>query len=239
LASDRDTTVYVVLNVGETNRVAGDTEAVWMKPSDHVRVHGAAPVRTAEIVVLWPAQIVAVPETTAVGCGITLRVAEAVPPVPPFVDVTLPVTLFFVPEVVATTATVIEQEAPGVAIAPPVKETLPLPATAVKVPPQVFVAAGVPATTTPAGKLSVTPTPVRPTGFPAGFVIVIVSVEGSFSATVAGEKDFAIVGGASNVSVSVAELFAGVGSVTPPGAATVAVFASVPVAVGATVQLAV
>ena len=33
-----------------------------------------------------------------------------------------------------------------------------------------------------------------------------------------------------NVSLSVAELFAGVGSVTPPGAATVAVFTNVPVA---------
>jgi hypothetical protein len=44
---------------------------------------------------------------------------------------------------------------------------------------------------------------------------------------------------ADSVSVSVAELFPGVGSVTPPGAVTVAVFESVPVAVGATVQLAV
>jgi hypothetical protein len=204
-----------------------------------VRVHGVAPVRAAEIVVLWPAQIVAVPETTAVGCGVTLRVAEAVPPVPPFVDVTLPVTLFFAPEVVATTATLTEHEAPGVAIAPPVRETLPEPATAVKVPPQVFVAAGVPATTTPAGKASVTPTPVSPTGLDAGFVIVIVSVEGWFRMTVAGEKDFAIVGAESTESVSVAELLPGVGSVTPAGAVTVAVFESVPVAVGATVQFTV
>lgn len=41
------------------------------------------------------------------------------------------------------------------------------------------------------------------------------------------------------VSVSVAELFPGVGSVTPAAAATVAVFDSVPVAAPLTVQLAV
>src|SRR6201999_2166664 len=41
------------------------------------------------------------------------------------------------------------------------------------------------------------------------------------------------------VSVSVAELLPGVGSVTPPGAVTVAVLLSVPVAAGETVQLAV
>src|SRR6185436_2247721 len=44
---------------------------------------------------------------------------------------------------------------------------------------------------------------------------------------------------APNVSVSVAELLPGVGSVTPPGAATVAVLERVPVADGEIVQLAV
>src|SRR6185295_7198944 len=42
-----------------------------------------------------------------------------------------------------------------------------------------------------------------------------------------------------SVSVSVAELFPGAGSVTPPGAATVAVLESVPVADAEIVQLAV
>ena len=41
------------------------------------------------------------------------------------------------------------------------------------------------------------------------------------------------------VSVSVAELLPGVGSVTPPGAVTVAVFASVPVAVAESVAVTV
>ena len=44
---------------------------------------------------------------------------------------------------------------------------------------------------------------------------------------------------APSVSVSVAELLPGVGSVTPAGAVTVAVFDSVPVAAAEIVQLAV
>ena len=44
---------------------------------------------------------------------------------------------------------------------------------------------------------------------------------------------------AASVSLSVAELLPGVGSVTPPGAATVAVLLSVPVAEAEIVQLAV
>ena len=44
---------------------------------------------------------------------------------------------------------------------------------------------------------------------------------------------------AAKVSVSVAELLPGVGSVTPAGAATVAVLLRVPVALAETVQLAV
>ena len=42
-----------------------------------------------------------------------------------------------------------------------------------------------------------------------------------------------------SVSLSVAELLPGVGSVTPPGAATVAVLASVPLAAAEIAQLAV
>lgn len=105
----------------------------------------------------------------------------------------------FVPVVVATTATLTEQEAPGDAMVPPVRETVVAPAVAVNVPPHVFVAAGVAATCRPAGKLSVTETPVSPTVFAAGFVIVIVKVDGWFRRTVAGVKLFAIVGGATTV----------------------------------------
>jgi hypothetical protein len=44
---------------------------------------------------------------------------------------------------------------------------------------------------------------------------------------------------AESVSVSVAELLPGVGSVTPPGAVTVAVLLSVPIALAMIAQLAV
>jgi len=48
-----------------------------------------------------------------------------------------------------------------------------------------------------------------------------------------------VIVGQAMLSVSVAELFPGVGSVTPPGAVTVAVLESVPVAPAEIVQLAV
>jgi hypothetical protein len=184
-----------MVNVGDTDRVAGDVATVWTKPSDHVTVHGVAPVRAAEIVVLCPAQMIADPETTAVGSGITFSVAVAVPPVPPSVEVTFPVTFVFTPEVVASTATLTEHEAPGAARTPPVRETEVAPATGANTPPQVFVDPGAPATCTPAGKVSVTPIPVRPIGLAAGFVIVIVRVVTWFRRTCAGENAFAIVGG--------------------------------------------
>jgi hypothetical protein len=128
-------------------------------------------------VVLWPAQIVAVPETTAVGGGTKVRRAVAVPPVPPSVEVTVPVTFVLSPLVVPVTPTLRAQELPGVAMAPPVNVTVVAPAAAVNVPPQLFVALGVAATCTPAGKASATAIPVRPTVLTAGFVIVIVRVD--------------------------------------------------------------
>ena len=59
--------------------------------------------------------------------------------------------------------------------------------------------------------------------------------------TVATPSDFVMVKSAVGlmVSVSVAELLPGVGSVTPPGAATVAVLTSVPVAVAESVAVTV
>ena len=187
------------MKVGETVRVAGDAVTFCTTPSDHVTVQGVAPVRTAVIVVLWPAQIVAVPETTAVGGGTTVSTAVAVPPVPPSVEATFPVTFVLSPLVVPVTTTLTEQEAPGDAIAPPERVMVVAPAAGPKVPPQVFVADGVAATASPAGKASVTPIPVNPVGLVPGFVIVIVKVDGWFRRTVAGVKLFAIVGGATTV----------------------------------------
>lgn len=65
-----------------------------------------------------------------------------------------------VPVVVAVTLTEIAQEADAARV-PPDRLMLPDAATAVTVPPQVFVTEGVAATTTPAGRVSVKATPER------------------------------------------------------------------------------
>src|SRR6266566_2782177 len=80
--------------------------------------------------------IEAAPNAFAIVGGVaTVMLAEAVFPVPPLVELTAPVVLFFVPEVVAFTFTETEHEL-LTATVPPVKLTLPLPAVAVVVPPQ-------------------------------------------------------------------------------------------------------
>jgi hypothetical protein len=90
-----------------------------------------------------------------------------------------------------------------------------------------------------AGKVSATVAAVTFDG-PA-FVAVIVYVTLLPGTTVATPSVFVIERSAVglSVSVSVAELLPGVGSVTPPGAVTVAVFERVPVAVAETVAVTV
>ena len=90
-----------------------------------------------------------------------------------------------------------------------------------------------------AGKVSVTVAPVALLGPELLAVIVYVTVPPGVavatpSVTVIDRSALAL-----SVSVSVAVLFPGVGSVTPPGATTVAVLLSVPVALAEIVQLAV
>jgi hypothetical protein len=93
------------------------------------------------------------------GGATTLMLAEAVPPVPPSVDVTLPVVLFFVPPVVPVTFTEKVQEL-LVAIVPADKLRALVPAVAVIVPlPQVPVKPFGVETTNPAGSVSVKATP--------------------------------------------------------------------------------
>ena len=96
------------------------------------------------------------------GGATTLMLAEAVPPVPPSVEVTLPVVLFLVPAVVPVTFTANVQELLA-AIVPPERLTAPEPAVAVTVPlPQVPVSPFGVETTRPAGSASLNATPVIP-----------------------------------------------------------------------------
>ena len=58
---------------GLTERVAGEEATpLCVTPSDHVTLHGPAPVSAAEIVVAPPAQTAAVPDTVAVGSALTV-----------------------------------------------------------------------------------------------------------------------------------------------------------------------
>jgi len=92
--------------------------------------------------------------------GTTVRLAVAVLPLPPSVDVTAPVLLFCMPVETAVTLTVNEQE-PETARVDPARLTEVDPATAAIVPlHEPTTPLGV-ATTSPVGKVSVKPTPLR------------------------------------------------------------------------------
>jgi hypothetical protein len=113
---------------------------------------------------------------TMLGGESTVNVSVLVFPVPPLVEVTLPVVLTLAPLVVAVTATVTVQ-VPLAAMVPPEKPNDVFPAAGANVgePHPVAEALGVPATCRPAGNESVNATPVSDVP-EFGFVIVNVSV---------------------------------------------------------------
>ena len=135
-----------------------------------------------------------------VGGLATVMLADAVLPVPPFVEVTAPVVLFFTPDVVPVTFTEIEHEL-LIATVPVLRATLPLPAMAVAVPPQVLVSPFGVATAMPDGSGSVKATPVNATVFAAGFVIVKLRLVVPFTGIVAAPKVLLMLGGATTDSV--------------------------------------
>jgi hypothetical protein len=123
--------------------------------------------------------------------------AEAVPPVPPSIEVIAPVVLFFTPPLVAVTFTVMVQEAPAARV-PAASVICPDPATAVVAPEQVPVKPLGVATTRPAGSASLNAIPVSP-AVPFGLVMVKVSEVEPLSGMVGAPKALAIVGGAITV----------------------------------------
>src|SRR5581483_1460742 len=80
------------------------------------------------------------------------------------------------------------------ATVPPLRDTLPAPATAVKVPPQVLTTPGVGPTAMFAGKVSVKATPLSESPV-FGFVIVNCKVVTPPTVTVGAPNDFAMLGG--------------------------------------------
>src|ERR1700728_1289721 len=134
------------------------------------------------------------------GCGgcwlgpATTRLGEADSPFPPSFEVTLPVTLFCMPEVVPVTFTAKVHEAPAARVAPE-RLTLFEPADAAIVPPPQFPVKplGV-LTTCPEGKVSVKPMPLRELAV-LGFERLKVSDVLPFRAMLAAPNAFEIVGG--------------------------------------------
>jgi hypothetical protein len=128
----------------------------------------------------------------------TVKLAEAVLPVPPFVEVTAPVVLVYWPEAAPVTVT-LNWHWPFAAMVAPVK-AIPVGAVVVSVPPQTVAEAL--ATVSPVGRVSVNATPVSATVFAAGLVMVKVSEVVAFSAIVDGLKAFVIDGGATTLMLA-------------------------------------
>lgn len=139
--------------------------------------------------------------------GLTDNVAEAVSPVPPFVEVTAPLVFNLAPSVIAVTETLTVQ-VPETGMAPPEKEMEVAYAIGEKVglPQLDVVGFGGEATFIPVGKVSLNATPVKVVVFCAGLVRVNVSVLTPLIRMVEGLKILLIVGGDATVRVAMAAL---------------------------------
>src|SRR6266849_2505829 len=184
-----------------TTRPAGSVSVNAIPVSEMVLIAGFVMVKL-KLVEPFNGIVAAPKDLVMVGGLATVTLADAVLPVPPFVEVTFPVVLFFTPEVVPVTLTVSVQVL-LTAIVPPVSDTLPEPATAVAAPPQVLVKPFGVATTNPAGSVSVKATPVSATVLAAGLVMVKVSEVVPFSGRFAAPNALAMEGGATTVRTAV------------------------------------
>jgi hypothetical protein len=169
----------------ETTRPAGN---VSLKPIPvSVDAFGLVSVKPSEVVP--PTTMLPAPNAFAIVGGAaaaTTTLADAVRPVPPWTEVTAPVTLFLVPTVVPVTLTLNVQDALDASDAP-ARVTVLDPAVAVIVPPpQLPVSPLGVETTRPAGSVSVTPTPVNVDAL--GLVIVRLSEVDPFNGTVPAPK---------------------------------------------------
>ena len=141
-----------------------------------------------------------------VGFDKTVSVADAVPPVPSFVELTAPVVLTLEPVLVAVTFAVRVQLLLA-EIEPPLRLTLPEPAVAVNVPPHVLLAPFGVATTTPEGSVSLTATPDIVAAFELVIVMVRVEVEVDPTPIVVGANALLIVGAETTVTVGEVAIF--------------------------------
>ncbi len=165
--------------------------AIPVSPSD---AFGLLSVKVSEVFAFK--RMLAAPKAFVMVGGVaTVKLAVAVLPVPPLVEVTLPVVLVNCPAAAPVTVTE-NWQVPPAAIVAPVSE-MPVGFVVVSVPPQTVEVAL--ATVSPVGSVSVKATPVNATAFAAGFVIVKVSDVVAFRAMLLGLKTLAIDGGATTL----------------------------------------
>jgi hypothetical protein len=176
-----------------TCKPAGNVSLKAM-PVSASEVFGLLSVKVSEV--FAPTRMLAAPKALVMVGGVaTVRLAEAVLPVPPFVEVTFPVVLVNWPAAAPVTVT-LNWHWPLAAIVAP-DNAIPVGAVVVRVPPQTVVVAF--ATVKPVGSVSLNATPVSATAFAAGFVIVKVSDVVAFRAMLLGLKTLAIDGGATTL----------------------------------------
>src|SRR5260370_36761125 len=160
---------------------------------------GLVMVKVSDVVV-FSAMVTGLKALAIEGGATTVMEAEAVPPAPPSVEVTLPVVLFWSPA--GTPVTLTENVHPLLAArVAPDKLMLFVPATAVIVPPpQLPVKPLGFATTRPAGNVSLKPMPVSVDVF--GLLIVKPSEVVPFNAMLAAPNDLLMVGEATTVMLA-------------------------------------
>jgi hypothetical protein len=166
------------------------------------------PVEPADVLVTVVVKVTAWPNTdglaegvtvVVVVAGLTVKVAVAVLPGPPSLEVTTPVVLTYPAAAVPVTVT-LNWHWPLVAIVAPVN-VIPVGAVVVSVPPHTV---DVPlATVSPVGSVSVNATPVRVTP-EFGFVMVNCNEVVAFSTIVFGLNALAMLGGLATVRFAVA-----------------------------------
>lgn len=178
--------------------------ATW-SPAGNVSLK-ATPVRASDVLgllrvkvsdVFAPTRMLAAPNALVIVGGVaTVKLAEAVLPVPPLVEVTFPVVLVKLPAAAPVTVTLNWHWLFAAMVAP--DKAIPVGAVVVSVPPQTVAEAF--ATVSPVGSVSVNATPVSATALAAGLVMVKVSEVVAFRAMPLGLKTLAIEGGATTLT---------------------------------------
>src|SRR6185437_10955522 len=160
-------------------------------------VFGLLMLKVSEV--FAPTRMLAAPNALVIDGGVaTVKLAEAVFPVPPLVEVTFPVVLVNCPEAAPVTVTLNWHWLFAAIVAP--ESAIPVGAVVVKVPPQTVAEAL--ATVSPVGSVSVKATPVSGSTFAAGLVIVNMSEVVAFRTMLLGLNTLAIDGGASTLTLA-------------------------------------